>query len=199
MKEGPDPGSASAPEAGDARGGGYRRVLLVGLMGSGKTTVGTRLGELLGWEFLDFDDAVEEAAGRTIPEIFREDGEASFREMEARVGAELLERSRVVLASGGGWPAAPGRMVDLAPDTLSVWLRVSPEEAVRRIRAGDVVRPLLEDVDPVTRARELLAVRRGRYAEARLTLDTEAGSAEDLARTIAETIHSSARSRERSR
>lgn len=197
MKEPAETGSGSDPEADDPPRGAYRRVLLVGLMGSGKTTVGRRLAELLDWEFADFDAAVEESAGREIAVIFRDDGEARFREMEARVGSKLLTRTRVVLASGGGWPAQPGRMEGLDDDTLSVWLRVSPAEAVRRTRQGGPIRPLLDDADPLDRARELLAARRSYYAEADLSLDTEAQPPEALARTIADRVHTNERSRER--
>lgn len=173
---------ASAPEPGPAA---YRRVLLVGFMGSGKTTVGRKLARILGWEFVDFDDVVEARSGHTISEIFRRDGEQRFRELEAVVASELLRRRRVVLASGGGWPATRGRMEALDEDTLSVWLRVSPEEAVRRVRAEGPGRPLLDGERPLERAAELLERRREHYALARLALDTEAQEPDELARRVA--------------
>ena len=107
--------------------GPIRRVLLVGFMGSGKTQVGQALARRLGWQFRDFDQEVRFRVGLPIPEIFRQHGEARFREMEAAVGAELLKEEDVVLASGGGWPAGPTRMEALPPGTLSVWLKVTAE------------------------------------------------------------------------
>jgi shikimate kinase len=166
-----------------------RRVLLVGFMGSGKTRVGQALARRLGWVFRDFDQEIGSRLGLPIPEIFRQHGEAGFREMEHRVGAELLREVEVVLACGGGWPAALGRMEELAPDTFSVWLRVSAEEAVRRIRQEGPTRPLLAVDDPLARARELLARREAWYRMAEVALETEATEPEDLARRIEDLVN----------
>lgn len=160
-----------------------RRILLVGFMGSGKSTVGPLLARALSWRFEDFDAHVEEAAGRSIPEIFREEGEARFRRIEDRVARTLLERDEVVLGSGGGWAAAPGRLSDLPQGTLSVWLRVSPEVAILRAGAGPD-RPLLAVADPLGRARSLLAARQEAYAGADLSVDTDGRTPEDVTGTI---------------
>jgi len=173
-------------ESGDP--GSVRRVLLVGFMGSGKTSVGRRLARLLGWTFHDFDAQVEAVAGGSVAEIFRRHGEARFRELEAAVGRRLLMSERAVLASGGGWPARDGRMDSLPPGTLSVWLKVSPEEAVRRARAEGPIRPLLASEDAVERARTLLKDRLPHYRKASLVLDSESAPPEGLARTIHESM-----------
>ena len=86
------------------------RVLLVGFMGSGKTRVGELLADRLSWAFQDFDRESESRLGLPIAEIFRQHGESFFRAEEKRVGEELLKGQQVVLASGGGWPIAPGRL-----------------------------------------------------------------------------------------
>lgn len=167
---------------------GIQRVLLVGFMGCGKSSVGRELARELGWSFRDFDDAVESETGKTIPDIFRTRGEPFFRRIEERVGQRLLEETKMVLASGGGWAAAPDRLESLPPGTLSVWLRVSAEEAVRRTTGHGIERPLLDTDDPVGRARALLDEREPFYDRAELILDSETASPRKLAQTIADYI-----------
>lgn len=166
------------------------RVLLTGFMGSGKTSVGRELAGYLAWSFRDFDREIEREAGRSVPEIFRDEGEASFRRMEASVGARLLEEEEVVLATGGGWAARKGRLEAVPTGTLSVWLKVSPEVAVRRARLDDVERPLLEGPDPRGRARALLAERKELYAGASVALDSESAPPAELAKQIAKIVRS---------
>ena len=151
----------------------------MGFMGSGKSTVGRALADRLGWSFLDLDELVEHWAGMSVADVFARWGEARFRELERAVAAETLPLERVVLAPGGGWAAAPGRLSGLPPGTLTVWLRVGADEAVRRVRLDrGRTRPLLEGADAEERARTLLARRRPWYGAADLHLDTH-----DLAAT----------------
>jgi shikimate kinase len=164
-------------------------VLLIGFMGSGKTRVGHVLAERLGWRFRDFDQEINARMGLPIPEIFRQHGEGRFREVEEQVGKELLEETGCVLATGGGWPAALGRMDTLPKGTLTVWLQVTPEEAVRRARREGPTRPLLGGNDPVRQARELLEVRQRHYAKATVCLDTMVKVPEELAEEIEGIIH----------
>ena len=161
-----------------------RRVLLVGFMGSGKTLVGGVLARRLAWTFRDFDMEIESRLGLPISEIFRQHGEGFFREAEARIGAELLQDTHVVLASGGGWPIAPGRLDRLGEETFSVWLKVGAEEALRRIRADGPTRPLLTGPDPLGRARALMAEREPYYERADVVVDSTDVGAEELAKTI---------------
>jgi shikimate kinase len=159
------------------------RVLLVGFMGAGKSTVGPLLARALSWRFEDFDDRIEALAERTIQEIFRHDGEPRFREIEAEVAAVLLAEREVVLGSGGGWAAVPGRLRGLPPETVSVWLRVSPDVAVGRVApAGG--RPLLDAPEPLTAARRLVAEREAAYAAADVQVDTDGRTPEDVTSTI---------------
>jgi shikimate kinase len=116
--------------------GPVARVVLVGMMGAGKTVVGAALAARLGWTHLDLDREVERRDGRPVARIFAEDGEARFRALEAAAGAALAGRARVVLSSGGGWAARAGALESLGPGTLAVWLRVPAEEAVRRAAAA---------------------------------------------------------------
>lgn len=161
-----------------------RRVLLVGFMGSGKSTVAPLVADALGWRAVDFDRVVEDRAGATVAEIFARDGETRFRALEADVGRALLEEDRVVLAAGGGWAAEEGRLDDLPPGTVSVWLRVAPERAVARASAEGGVRPLLAGPDPVGTARRLLRDRAPRYARADHEVDTTGLTPEDVTRRI---------------
>jgi len=161
-----------------------RRVLLVGFMGSGKSTVGALLAERLGWVFIDFDDEIERRAEIPVSEIFRRDGEAAFRKLEAEVGADLLKSEGAVLASGGGWPVAPGRLDALEGDTLSVWLEVDTSTAVARVQGATRSRPLLQVSDPVAAAQRLLHERSPYYSKAEIHLDSRGVSPVELAEKI---------------
>ena len=161
-----------------------RRVLLVGFMGAGKSSVGPELAGRLGWRFVDFDDVVEQRAGASIETIFARDGEARFRELEERVARDLLAEDNVVLGSGGGWAAAPGRLDELPEGTASVWLRVSAERALERVRADATARPLLAVDDPLAAASELLAGRVDAYRRATWAVDTEGRTVEDVSARI---------------
>ena len=167
---------------------GIRSVLLVGFMASGKTTVGRRVADALGWRFVDVDARVEADAGATVAEIFRDHGEDAFRAREQEATAAALREGSVVIATGGGWPASPGRMESLPPDTLSVWLRVAPPTAVARAALQGHARPLLDVPDPEGRARELIGRRTPFYERATLHLDADDTSPEALARAIVEAV-----------
>lgn len=169
---------------------GWRRVVLVGFMGSGKSSVGRTLAERLDWGFHDLDEAVEREEGRSVARIFAESGEVAFRAAEARVGERVLALDRVVVATGGGWAAAPGRLDALPVGTLSVWLRVSPAEAVQRAGREPGRRPLLDVADPLAAARTLLAERAPRYARCRVEVDTDGRTVEDVSARILEIMES---------
>lgn len=167
---------------------GVRRVVLIGFMGAGKSAVGRRLADRLGWRFADLDEAVERRDGRSIPEIFEAEGEARFRELEAGAARELLHGEEVVVATGGGWAARPGRLDSLPAGSLSVWLEVGAREAVRRAAREPGRRPLLAGNDPVEAARELLERRRAHYAAADVRVDTGGRSVDDVTTRILEIL-----------
>jgi shikimate kinase len=149
------------------------RLALVGLMGAGKTRVGRLVASALGWPFHDADLLVEWGAGRSVPAVFSEEGEAGFRRRESAVLAELAGREPpLVVATGGGVVERAGNRRLLAESFRVVWLRIAPEEAARRL-AGGRGRPLLAESDPVEVLRSLAATREALYAEvAGLTLRT---------------------------
>ncbi len=157
------------------------RVVLVGFMCAGKTAVGEILARRLGWAFVDLDRLIEEREGRPVREIFAHEGEAAFRRAEAEVSDTVAGWGCVVLAPGGGWVANAARREPPRQGTLRVWLRVSPEEVVRRSAAAPGTRPLLAGSDPLETARRLLAEREPRYALADVAVDTEGRTPEEIA------------------
>ena len=160
------------------------RVVIVGFMGAGKTTVGAMLAESIGWDFLDLDAEVARREGMPVPEIIRERGMADFRRVEAEVGRALLCRRRAVIAVGGGWPAEPGHMDMLGKGTVSVWLRVGTRAALERIAGSDTARPLLQVDDPVGTAESLLAERTRHYRRGDIVVDTEDRAPDEVATEI---------------
>jgi len=145
--------------------------VLVGMMGAGKSSIGRRLSTRLSVGFVDADDAIEEAAGMTIPEIFATHGEPYFRSGEARVIARLLENGPQVLATGGGAFMSPDTRDLIRARGISVWLRASADVLARRIRRR-TDRPLLKTEDPVATLRALIDKRYPVYAGADVTVES---------------------------
>ncbi len=163
------------------------RIVLVGFMAAGKSTVGRRLAERTGFPFVDLDEAVEELAGRPIPDIFREEGEDTFREMEARVTRRLDAVRRVVVAAGGGWMARP-QLRDRWPHAARVWLQVSPEAVLERIGDDLESRPMLDPGSPLRSIRAILEARRADYARAEYRVETDRLDPAEVARMVAEML-----------
>ena len=162
-----------------------RSILLVGMMGSGKSAVGRALADRLGWELVDSDHAVEQRAGATIPEIFRGQGEDHFRRLERGV-LEALPRERTVVALGGGAVASALNREILARKGIQVWLDAPPETLASRIGASRE-RPLLGDrsgPERVARLAGLLRERREAYAEAPIRVCTAERSVGEVASAI---------------
>jgi shikimate kinase len=162
-----------------------RPIVLVGMMGSGKTSVGRRLARSLSWPVQDADWAIENAAGTSIANIFAEIGEEAFRHSECQVIARLLnEQGRQVLALGGGSFVADESRALLRDKALSIWLNADIEVLVRRTGRRDD-RPLLRNGDPRDILTRLLEVRRATYQEADIVIDSGTGSLGDVvARTL---------------
>ncbi len=167
------------------------RVVLIGFMCSGKSTVGRILAAKLDWEFLDFDEVIELEQDRTIADIFRDEGETFFRELEQGLTHRIQSRSRLVLAPGGGWVTQPELLDRMRPGSLTVWLRVEPSTVVERHRRqGDAVRPLLSSREPRSRIEALLAARTPLYERAEVVIDTDGRTREDIAEDIARLVAS---------
>lgn len=162
------------------------RVVLIGFMASGKTVVGRRLAQRLGWRHVDVDREIEKEEGLPIESIFAQRGEVGFRELEVRITPSISKLDRTVISTGGGWITNPGLFDGLPQDTLTVWLKVSLEEVLRRVAAsGDrPVRPLLRGADPPGRLRDLLRSREPLYARAAVVIETEGRSVPEVVDTL---------------
>jgi len=162
-----------------------RSLLLVGLPGAGKSTVGPLLAELLGAPFVDFDRTIEMRAGRSVARLFEEQGEAAFRALEAQLGSELLAGPPAVLAPGGGYVLDAATRRQALEKALLVYLETSPSVAARRL-AGQEDRPLLKGFDRTLRLRQLLEQREAVYLEAQCRVTTDLGSPVEVAAQVAE-------------
>jgi len=151
---------------------GRRSIVLVGMMGVGKSSVGRRLAGRLSIPFVDADSEIEKAAGMTIPEIFARHGEVYFRSGEARVLARLLESGPQVLATGGGAFMNPDTRALVALKGVSVWLNADLDVLLRRTSKRRSDRPLLQTDDPAETLRALLAEREPTYTLADLTVQS---------------------------
>lgn len=141
-----------------------RHLVLIGLPGSGKSSTGRRLARLLERSFVDLDSEIERHTGMSVRQIFAQSGEPAFREAEAAASHAIAAMHPVVLAPGGGWATNPPAVAHLRPRSCIVYLRVPPEEALRRLGAGVARRPLLvADADPLAALRTLEAARRSVY------------------------------------
>jgi len=160
------------------------RISLVGLPGSGKSTVGRQLARRLQWPFFDSDRVIEERLGCSIREFFEREGEQRFRDIEASVIGELTQQHQGVLSTGGGAVLRPENRQHLQQRTRVVYLRSSPDELFRRLR-HDKNRPLLQVADPLGRLRDLYTQRHPLYEQvAHCTVDTGRPSVSALVRSI---------------
>jgi shikimate kinase len=171
------PGSAADPS--------LPHVVLVGLPGSGKSTVGALLAKQLGRQFLDFDVEISRREGMTIGEIFAQRGEPAFRQLEQRLTQEVSELGNMILAPGGGWITDPESVGMLRPGATLIYLRLSPATALKRMGADAVGRPLLVRPNPRAELDRLLAARKAAYEAADLVVDVERIGAQAVAYNIA--------------
>ncbi len=158
------PQTHSAPDTPQSGGALSRSIVLIGLMGVGKSTIGRRLAVRLGLPFVDADNEIEAAAGMPISEIFERFGEASFRDGEQRVIARLIEGPRQVIATGGGAFMHPDTRALILARATAVWLDADIDLLAERVARRDGVRPLLKGRDPHSALTELAAARNPVYA-----------------------------------
>ena len=164
----------------DAKNEGKPNLYLVGFMGTGKSAVGRSVAQRLGYEFIDSDQAIERIEGRSIPEIFETNGEATFREMERNFVENGHAASGKVVSCGGGLVVQPGMLELVRSKGPVVCLLASPETIFERTSKSDN-RPLLKAGDPLTRIRELLVKREPIYRKAGTEVLTDGRSINDVA------------------
>ena len=163
-------------------------LALTGFMGTGKSSVGRLVAEGLHFTFLVSDLVIEARAGKSIRDIFAQDGEPAFRQWERRIVEELTRREKTVIATGGGLPADPANLASLKTHALVICLWASPETIWERVRGHDH-RPLLNEADPLARIRELLAAREPCYRQADVLVNTGMRSLREVAQHVAHQFH----------
>jgi shikimate kinase len=153
---------------------GKSLVYIIGFMGSGKSTAGRKLAVSLGWTFVDLDRKIEEMAGKTIPQIFSDDGEEKFRELETRVLQGLKSEARTIISTGGGTPCHGDNMDIMLTSGLTIYLKMTPEQLTSRLLESTGQRPLLKNI-PDNKLNEFiskkLASREKWYNKANITLE----------------------------
>ncbi len=147
-------------------------IVLVGMMGSGKSHVGRLLAQRLGVEFCDADKILEEEQGRSISEIFESDGEVAFRDLEADLIERLLNKPDAVISTGGGAVITPRVLSSIKERAVSLWLQTSVEKIIPRV-INDKNRPLLQCGDPQSKLNALMEVREPLYAQADIHITNE--------------------------
>jgi shikimate kinase len=163
-------------------------VVLIGLMGSGKTSIGRRLAARLGIQFIDADTEIEAAAGSSIHDIFELHGEQAFRDGERRVIGRLLDGPVHVLATGGGAFMTDETRARISDSAVSVWLRASLDTLVKRVERSRTRRPLLEAGDPREILSALVDERYPVYGEADIIVETGEGPHEPVVESIVQEL-----------
>ena len=162
-------------------------LYLVGMMGSGKSTAGRHLAELLGYRFLDADTSIEQAIGRSIPELFESEGESGFRALEAAVLNQIASWHSLVVATGGGVVTRPENWGQLHQGVV-IWLDAPDALLLERLSSDPTPRPLLQAEDPAARLAALLAERKPLYAQADLHILQDGRPADQVAAQILEAL-----------
>lgn len=163
-------------------------LALIGFMGTGKSCVGRLVADLLHFTYLDTDQVIEARAGKTINDIFLQDGEQAFRDWECRIVKELEHRTKTVISTGGGLPANSGNLASLKTHSLVLCLWASPESIFERVRTH-THRPLLNESDPLAKIRQLLAAREAYYRQADVLVNTEMRSVREVAIQVIHQFH----------
>lgn len=159
-------------------------LILVGLPGAGKSSIGRLVAIALGRPFLDFDLEIQRRSGKSLSRLFAENGEDAFRAREVALTRELLAAPPMVLAPGGGWVTNPEVVPLVRPPGRIIHLRISPAAALRRLDRSRVVRPLLKSDDPLATLDRLWTSRAELYAQADFEIDVEAVDSQQVVKQV---------------
>ena len=162
-----------------------RHVILVGLPGAGKSSVGRLVAEMMGVDLFDIDELIEQREGRSIGEIITDRGEPEFRRLEKLETARVMAMPFAVVAPGGGWAAENDNLGDLPDEALSIYLETTPQVAAARV-GGSSHRPLLNGPDPVARMKYLLTMRVSFYERCKATVSTDGKTLREVAEEVVE-------------
>jgi shikimate kinase len=168
---GKHPGAGATREERIRAGLGHRSIVMVGMPGCGKSALGKRLAPRLGLPFVDVDEEIEKAAGKSIKEIFGDHGETYFREGERKVIARLLAAGPQVLATGGGALMNAETRANIGRSGVSIWVKAEADLLVRRVTKRNT-RPLFDGRDPEAVINELMAARHPLYANADIVVES---------------------------
>ena len=159
-------------------------VVLVGLPGAGKSTVGAMVAQKLGRTFLDFDAEIERREGQPIAQIFGERGEEGFRKLERKLTEEVRDLGNMILAPGGGWITQPDVVSLIRPPAIMVYIRVRPETAFKRLGGSLSGRPLLNRPDPLKEMHRLFETRKNLYQTANHEVGAELLTPEQVTKEV---------------
>jgi shikimate kinase len=165
-----------------------QNIALIGFMGTGKSSVGQIVAQQLHFTFLDTDHVIESRTGKSISDLFAQDGEPAFRELEKKIVAELATRKKTVISTGGGLPVNPDNLASLKTHALTVCLWASAEKIWERVRS-QTHRPLLNEPDPLAKIKRLLEQREPFYRQADVLLNTEMRALKDVAQQVIHQYH----------
>jgi shikimate kinase len=165
-----------------------QNLALIGFMGTGKSSVGRLVAQLLHFTYLDTDQVVEFRAHKSISDIFQQDGEPAFRQWEQVIVEELTHRKKTVISTGGGLPVNQANLDSLKTHSLVVCLWASADTIYERVRDHDH-RPLLDELDPQARIQQLLSIREPYYRQAAVLVNTERRSVREVAVQVIHQFH----------
>jgi len=163
-------------------------IVLIGLMGAGKSTVGKFLADKLGYDFIDTDALIEKEQSMSIPMIFEKFGEEYFRKLENELVVSLIKRENTIISTGGGLVQNLDNITNLSKNGVIVYLKADANILYERIR-NDINRPLLQNTNPLNKLKELLIKREKNYKLANLIINTENKTIENIANEILKEYH----------
>ena len=171
-----------------------QNIALIGFMGTGKSSVGRLVADQLQFKFLDTDELIEQRAGKSIAQIFEQDGEVAFRKLEQEILREISALKQVVISTGGGLGANEANVASLKEHALVVCLWAPPQIVWKRVQ-NQSHRPLLKTSDPQAKIRELLAQREPIYRQADILVNTEVRSVKEVAQHVGHEFYLATRQR----